>query len=299
MSSVVAMELRPVDAGDRGALDALFSLADECDGHFPIGEHKYLDLMAGGGPPTGLVAVEDDAVIAYVALTPPRRDATAALEIAIHPLHRSNAIIDMLIREGVAAAAETNAGGVRVWAFQPNMVDQFRAAGFRTERELRQLRIDLPIIEQARLPTGMQERRFRPGVDEETWLAVNNSAFRGHPENGAWTREILADRFEQPWFDPEGFVMLWDVETLAGFCWTKPHDDIGEIYVIAAAPSHQGRGVGRYLVVRGLQVISEYHGFDQAMLYMDSDNTRAATLYDSLGFRLHHIDRSMTLDLSR
>jgi mycothiol synthase len=291
------MELRPVEVGDRAALDALFSLADECDGHFPIGEHKYLDLMVGAGPSTGLVAVEHDTVIAYVALSPPRHDSMAALEMAIHPLHRSHAVIDELVREGVAAASEMYAAAVRVWAFQPNMVDRLRAAGFRTERELRQLRIDLPTTESAPPPAGMEERRFRPGADEEAWLAVNNAAFSDHPENGSWTREILADRLDQPWFDVEGFVMLWEGATLTGFCWTKPHDDIGEVYVIAAAPAYQGRGVGRFLVVRGLQVISDHYGFDQAMLYMDSDNARAAALYDSLSFRLHHVDRSMTLEL--
>ena len=291
------MEIRPVEPADRDALDSMFEVAAECDGHFPIGEHKYLDLMAGDGVPVGEVGVVDGATIAYLAVTPPRQDGTAALEIAIHPLHRSHGVIERLVGAGIATAADTGAARVRVWAFQPNMVDELRAAGFRGERELRQLRVDLPLAETATLPSGFVEGRFRPGIDDDAWLRVNNAAFHAHPENGSWTPEILADRLSQPWFDPAGFITVWAGEDLAGFCWTKPHEDMGEIYVIAVAPGYQGRGLGRALVCRGLDVIHSGYGFGVGMLYMDADNTAAAALYESLGFRLHHVDRSLVRTL--
>jgi len=291
------MEMRPVEPGDRESLDTMFAVAAECDGHFPIGEHKYLDLMAGDGVAAGQVGVVDGTPVAYLAVTPPRRDDTAALEIAIHPLHRSHDVIERLIRAGVASAGETDAAKVRVWAFQPNMVDALRAAGFRGERELRQLRVDLPLAESATLPSGFVEKRFRPGTDDNAWLSVNNAAFRAHPENGSWTNEILADRLSQPWFDPDGFVTVWSDDDLAGFCWTKPHEDMGEIYVIAVAPAYQGKGLGRVLVIRGLEVIHRRYGYDVGMLYMDADNAPAARLYESLGFRLHHVDRSLVRTL--
>ena len=291
------MEMRPVEPADRELLDAMFEVAAECDGHFPIGEHKYLDLMAGDGVAAGQVGVVGGSPVAYLAVTPPRRDGTAALEIAIHPLHRSHGVIEGLIRAGVDNAVDLGAARVRVWAFQPNMVDELRAAGFRAERELRQLRVDLPLPETATLPPGFVESTFRPGADNESWLEVNNAAFRGHPENGAWTREVLDDRLAQPWFDPDGFVTVWSGDEMAGFCWTKPHEDLGEIYVIAVAPAYQGRGLGRVLVTRGLEVIHRRYGYDVGMLYMDADNTSAARLYASLGFRLHHVDRSLVRTL--
>ncbi|MDX1448744.1 MAG: mycothiol synthase [Acidimicrobiia bacterium] len=202
-------------------------------------------------------------------------------------------VIAALIEQGVELAATSGGEAVRVWAFQPNMVDEFRKAGFRPERELRQLRIDLPIHAEAALPPGFHEDRFRPSSDSEAWLEVNNAAFDWHPENGSWTEEILADRMAQDWFDPNAFVVVRHDTGMAGFCWTKAHDDLGEIYVIAVAPGFQGCGLGRFLVVRGLEVIHGYLGFGLGMLYMDADNTTAARLYDDLGFRLHHVDRSL------
>src|SRR5690606_34927296 len=109
-------------------------------------------------------------------------------ELAIHPLHRAATVIEQLIRAGISAARATGATAVRVWAFQPNLVDELRAAGFETERELRQLRVDLPISARAALPATLAEARFRPGIDDRAWLEVNNAAFRHHPENGSWTR---------------------------------------------------------------------------------------------------------------
>jgi mycothiol synthase len=139
---------------------------------------------------------------------------------------------------------------------------------------------------------------FRPEVDEAAWLRVNNAAFAGHPENGAWTEEILDDRKGQSWFDPDGFRMAWEGPTLVGFCWTKVHDDgVGEIYVIAVSPAAQGRGLGRALVLEGLRHLAEDRRLSRAMLYVDSGNESALELYQKLGFRLDHVDRALVRDL--
>jgi mycothiol synthase len=128
-------------------------------------------------------------------------------------------------------------------------------------------------------------------------LALNARAFADHPEQGAWQLSTLLDRENQAWFDPAGFLLHESEGVLDGFCWTKIHDEdehdrdqqIGEIYVIGVDPSHQGRGLGKDLVLAGLASISA-RGVPAAMLYVDADNGPAVALYRGLGFVVDHHD---------
>lgn len=290
----MGVDLRPVRRPeDIPALEELFAIVAEADGHAPIGEHKYLDLL-GADPAkvTGVVGEEAGDIVAYVALAETADPDTVALELAVHPLHRRPGILDALLG---AACGVTSARRIRAWAFQPNLAAALERTGFTPERELRQLRRPLPVGEEPSFPPTVTVRGFRPGTDEDAWLAVNNAAFGGHPENGGWTRDTLARRMEQPWFHPEAVRMAWLGDDLLGFCWTKMQgSDIGEIYVLAVSPRAPRLGVrlGRELALEGLRHLADEDGARTAVLYVDATNERALALYTALGFRLDHVDRS-------
>jgi mycothiol synthase len=286
---------------DLDALARLFTVITDCDGHAPLGEHKYLDLLhAEPDQITGLVAEDAAGVVGYVALGPTQEMDTWALEFAIHPLHRHHKTTLTMVEAGVDWVEAKGGRTIRVWAFQPNLAEVLEECGFTPERELRQLRRTLPAHPAPVFPPGIRVAAFRPGQDEARWLAVNNAAFAGHPENGSWTREVLDDRMEQPWFDPDGFRMAWDGDLLAGFCWTKVHESrLGEIYVIGVHPARQGSGMGRALTLEGMRFLREEAGLSKVMLYVDARNEPANALYDRLGFRLDHVDRSFVRFVGR
>ena len=119
---------------------------------------------------------------------------------------------------------------------------------------------------------------------------MNNAAFAGHAENGSWTLADIQDRQRRDWFDPIGFRLAWQGEELVGFCWTKRHSgDLGEIHVIGVDPAHQGRGIGRGIVVEALRYLSDV-GCIRGMLYVDTANGSALELYQSLGFTVDRVD---------
>jgi len=165
------------------------------------------------------------------------------------------------------------------------------AVGLVPVRSLFQMRRPLPLDESTDLVT----RPFRPGVDDEAWLEVNNRAFHWHPDQGGWTLDVLAGRLAEPWFDPDGFLLHERDGRLAGFCWTKVHPAtdvdpaLGEIYVIAVDPDFVGLGLGRALTVAGLQHLAD-RGLEVGMLYVESDNAPAVGLYEALGFHVHQTD---------
>ncbi len=168
--------------------------------------------------------------------------------------------------------------------------------GFELIRTTLQLRVPLPLApERAGHPPAIALRPFRVDQDEPAWLAVNNRAFAWHPDQSNRTLDQLRALEAQPWFRADGFLVHEDPSgQLDGFCWTKVHrlhrPPLGEIYVIGVDPDAHGRGLGRALVVAGLDWLAG-QGLTHGMLYVEADNAPARHLYESLGFTEHHAHR--------
>jgi len=184
------------------------------------------------------------------------------------------------------------------WAHEATEDDDRAAAeaGLHKVRELFQMRRPLPVEASVEGPgPRLATRPFVVGHDEEAWLRVNNRSFAGHPDQSGWTSSDIEGREAEPWFDPAGFLLHEsDDGTLMGFCWTKVHDTdppMGEIYVIGVDPDFFGRGLGRALVLAGLDHLAG-RGLRVGMLYVESTNVAAVHLYERLGFTVHHSDRA-------
>jgi mycothiol synthase len=162
----------------------------------------------------------------------------------------------------------------------------------RRDRELTQMRVQLPLADSVRRSSdSIHLRTFRPGIDDQAWLAVNNAAFAEHPEQGNWDTQMLAQQLAEPWFSATDFLLCEEAGRLIGFCWTKVHTEthppMGEIFVIGVDPAHHGKGMGRRLVVAGLNHLST-RNVGTGMLYVERHNFTAFALYEELGFVEHH-----------
>jgi mycothiol synthase len=284
---------------DRDAVDELLAIAGAADGRHPLSDHLRLELAHGGGP--GFAAVTlgaADHLAGYAQLA--SISGIRNVEVVVHPADRADAsIARRLLAAAVDLAAADGGGPVQWWAFGASAADDELAAsaGLAPTRSLLQMRRPLP----TGLAVDVATRPFVVGDDEDAFLAVNNRAFASHPEQGGWTRATLAQREEEPWFDPAGFLLHERDGRLAAFCWTKLHHDehpvLGEIYVIAVDPDFQGLGLGRQLTLAGLASIAE-RGVTLGMLYVDGENTAAVTMYEHLGFTVHRVDRAYTRDVA-
>ena len=157
-------------------------------------------------------------------------------------------------------------------------------------RDLLQMRARSP-----RDDSTTRTRLFRVGHDEEAWLEVNNRAFANHPEQGGWDLDTLKAREAEPWLDPAGFLLHERDGRLAGFCWTKVHADheppLGEIYVIAVDPDFHGLGLGKALVLAGLDHLAR-QGLTVGMLYVDAANEGAVGAVQEARLPGDHVDRA-------
>jgi mycothiol synthase len=295
--------LREFTADDVARVRALADAVETATGIVPLGDDAWTGMHALAGRDRGIF---DESGDGYAHLARHHED-----EWSIELVTRPGTEVDRaaLLSAAVEVIAEEGGGHVTYWVHgvetDPDADARARGAGFTPERDLLQMRVPLPLPDPPRWPADTTVRTFRVGEDEAAWVPVNNRSFAGHPEQGAWTVEMLEAREQEPWFDPEGFVLAFDDDGLAGFCWTKVHppqpprepDALGEIYVIGADPSRQGKGLGRALTTAGLASLAE-RGITIGMLYVDGDNEAAVGLYRALGFVTHRADRAYGRDVT-
>lgn len=295
---------RAVDDGDRAEINGLLDRCVVADGHHPLSDHAWLDLVDGGRPGFAAIIAREpghDHPVGYGQLGRAASGGSWSVDVVIDPHHRfgGSTIADAVLHCALETVALEGGGHVHLWVSHPTEEHDRLAErhGLHRGRDLLQLQVPLPLT----ATTDLDVRSFRPGVDEAAWLEVNNRAFDWHPEQGGWTMATLERREQEDWFAPEGFLLHERDGRLAGFCWTKVHGDhrppLGEIYVIAVDPDFHGLGLGRSLTVAGLQSLHA-RGVTRGMLYVDADNTAAVGLYESLGFRLDHVNRAYATDVT-
>jgi mycothiol synthase len=292
-------------ADDIAVVRGLLRDAETADGHRPLSDHLWLDLVDGGRAGfAGLVAWEPghDHPVAYAQIS--RGHDSFSLELVVHPHHRyeMHLLGPELLEAALKEVADIGGGHVHWWVFEPTIGHEQVAAqvGLHPGRVLHQMRRSLPLSAADAL-LAIPVRTFQPGTDDRKWLDVNNRAFAHHPEQGGWDEKTLAARMAQPWFEAQSFILHEIDGRLAAFCWTKVDPSIdtklGEIYVVAVDPKFHGQGLGKGIVVSGLMNMSD-RGITTAMLYVDAHNTSAVAMYESLGFRIHRTDRAFVGDIA-
>lgn len=279
---------------------ALLARATEADGHDSIGEHKWLDLVHGGRDVTFGIRADIPGHDHLVGWAQAGSDEGHhwGLEVVVDPQHRGVGIEAALVGRVLEEISNRGGGHVHWWVFRPSEIHEAVAhtCGLTRGRTLLAMTRPLP-LDAPPPPADYTVTTFDFERDAHDWVEVNNRAFGGHPEQGQWTIQTLKTRAAQPWFDPQGFVMLRSGTELAGFCWTKIHQaGVGEIYVIATNPDYAGRGLGRALVGLGAASLHE-RGCSRIMLYVDAENEPAVGLYTSMGFEKDHHDCAYVIDL--
>ncbi|MDR1833209.1 MAG: mycothiol synthase, partial [Propionibacteriaceae bacterium] len=236
------------------------------DGVYPLNEEALLALGQDGEQPDDphhLSYCDHDLLVGYLQFQP--RFGTA--QLLVDPAYR---------RQGIGTRVLTHARLPDTWAFGNTPAAQGFAArmGMAPARELLIMERPLDGLPTAAGDSALSIRGFHP-EDEADFLALNAAAFATHPEQGQLDSIGFHARMAESWFDPEGLLLGFDSEGLAGFHWTKRQDDeAGEVYVLGVAPRAQGRGYGKALLQAGLRHLRQA-GCAKAVLFVDGGEDRA------------------------
>jgi mycothiol synthase len=262
----------------------------------PIAEHILLHLRHGGDKSDShLVHQVQSKVIGYAHLDQTDLVAGPSVELVVDPDHRSFGIGKQLL----SRAVEICGPSLRLWVHGENEAAAVLADSFSFEKIRTVLQMEKQLTDIEKLPKidpNIIIRSFLPGLDSNEWLLLNNKVFKDHPEQSDWQLSDLNHRLSEEWFDEKGFFIASLNNKMIGSTWTKihgalthdhggshDHPAIGEIYITAVDPAYSGSGLGRALTITALNYL-KYQGLDQAMLYVDFDNSRALKLYHSLSF---------------
>lgn len=295
----------PVDRLDDRTARAVVALASRSGpdiGHTPLGDEAWAARSREGHGFVAAWASADDAdLIAYGQALRTAGAAAWTAELLVDREHQA-ATADLgapLLAALVRGAAAGGGGPFHLWASGAGAAHAEAAAraGLEPDRTLLKMERPLPLGLHAATPL----RAFVVGQDEEAALEVNRRAFARHPDQGGMTRAMLDERMGEPWFDPAGFLVAELDGRMAGFCWTKrfPGSDpvVGEIHLICVDPDFAGRGLGRELVVAGLDHLAD-RGAAVGTLFVEGDNAAAIALYEGLGFAVTRTDRSWTTNVA-
>jgi mycothiol synthase len=151
---------------------------------------------------------------------------------------------------------------------------------------LPQLELDrdsLDGLPEVALPPGYRIRSYRPG-DAAAWCRLVNEGI-----GPGWTEEKFeAEMARAVRFSPEDLLFAEVGGELVGTAWALRHwerpEEVGYVHMVAVAPAHRGRGLGRALTTAVLRRFREM-GLTRATLRTDDHRLAAIKLYLSLGFR--------------
>ena len=310
MTSGSAAESRsPYTVTSSGTLDspvreAIARLGQEChrvDGHHPLNEEARL-TVADGGIRDGiahLLVRRGERLVGYAMVD--SATAPPVMQLMIAPNERRQgagwqvlAAIGFDPRpQATAAEGERAHQGqeLTLWSFGAlpaarAWAEKYQAPAIRQLLVMARNASDIPT---AQIPEGYTLRPFQES-DLEELLRVNAAAFAHHPEQGRMSADDVRARMAEPWFDPNGFLVVEHQGRVAGFHWTKQHSPkLGEVYIIGVHPDHSGRGLGRQLLHAGMQYLAE-QGVDEIILYVEGDQRYVVEMYQKSHFVITNTD---------
>lgn len=165
--------------------------------------------------------------------------------------------------------------------------------GFKPIRRYFDLRLDISKIKNNDIHNASQDCRCLKSGEERELARIQNLAFEGHWGYHPNTPETIAFYTRIGDLSTENIILACEEDKIIGYCWVEiipgnspDEQPAGEIHMIGADPDYQGKGIGKKVLMAGLDYLRRM-GITTAFLSVDSENKSALSLYESIGFELY------------
>ncbi len=278
-------EVRRYQSSDAGALVDVYNVLESCGALSEYQLARRLSNQEYAGGKTWILVVDGD-IKGYATLTPvPALNGWFDLGGGIAPADRRRGLGSHLLKHIIR---EGRSGGVHQITYALDSVDGLVARflqrnGFQVEHEeWRMDMADLSELRAAIAPDGYRLQSYRRSVAIKRFRELYESSFA----NLAWYQPYLSDaEVSAEMEDDDNIVFLLEGETPVGFIWLRwAEPTVAEIEPLGVVESHQGRGLGRFLLESGLSIAAD-QGAVKVEIGVWSENYPAVHLYQDLGFR--------------
>jgi len=207
---------------------------------------------------------------------------------AVHPAHRGRGLGSRLLEIAVDQSRKLGAEVVQIPIVQRMAASRsfVENKGFVPVRRHWQMSLTQYGGGALQVAHGFELRHFFPG-DEEGLCALQNLAFAGSWGFRPNTVEEIRYLVNTSCCHPQGIPLITEGQRMVAYCWTMDdpiEKEKGCIRMMGVDPVYRGRGLGRAILVAGIEYLVK-RGMREIELLVDSRNAAAKRLYQSVGFK--------------
>ncbi len=283
---ITVRNCRPQDAGDAAAYDrlkdgAVFSLLLTKPGY---SVDKDLFFAEAKGSIAGFISVIPELGINR-----------AVLEYGADPSQDLKPVLTALMKPALERAQQVGAAlahlGIPALSTEPVTIIQ--GLGFKPVRRFCDLEMNMSEIDLEGADKLDWEYRFFEDGDMQLLSDIQNRCFAGEWGYNPNTVEDTTWQLKVRNNCPQDVILGLDKSEVVGYCWTESECGIepitgvpkGRVYMLGVDRRYRGKGLGKQLLRAGLLHLKS-QGRELIEITVDTQNTVAIALYETLGFKL-------------
>jgi mycothiol synthase len=268
---------------------SIFNRSPSLDALRVLLEHPYMDAAHN------LFFVEaDGCLVGYGELWHAPGRPRSTFRVLVHPDWRRQGLGTKLLRTIEARARELDGKylDVQIESAQEGGRAFLHARGFqRVHYSWQMILSDIAAAPEPAWPASYGVRTFVVGSDEATSRHLENDSFADEWEHAPTAEGEIEGFVRSPSFRADGVIYALKDGQVVGECWNWIDDQAiaqtgkrqGDVWCLCVHPQHRHRGLGRALLLAGVQWLRQ-QGMTSAALYVDGANERARHLYEATGF---------------
>jgi len=235
-------------------------------------------------------------VIGYADVKPELDIGRVVLNFLVHPKHRGRGLLaSKIIDRAIGRTRELGVKVVHVNILKDSVTAKklLTKMGFRFVRRFLELKVDLSKIPLPDISQITPRCHHLERGEEDRLTEIQNRSFADTWGYNTNTVEEIIYRVNLPNCSPEDIILACDADKPIGYCWTRINfwknkaksKSNGRIYMLGVDPDHQGKGIGKQVLLAGLSYMKS-KDLRFVELTVDSKNKAACALYRSVGFKL-------------